>query len=64
MVNENAISYGMLNKDEKAALRKTVIKDGYTPEQIEKRLKIDFSHLMPSEIANYVAAARYILESS
>ena len=38
MINENAISYGLLNEDEKAALRKTIIEDGYTPEQVKEKL--------------------------
>jgi len=59
MINEDAISYGLLNEEEKRAIAKT-LKDGYTPEKIEERLKSGFSHLMPSEIANYVGAARYI----
>ncbi len=59
MINEDAISYGLLNEEEKRAIKNT-LEMGYTPEQIEQRLKKAFSHLMPSEIANYVGAARYI----
>jgi hypothetical protein len=48
MINENAISYGLLNEDEKAALRKTIIEDGYTPEQVKEKLETEFDYMIPS----------------
>ena len=59
MINEDAISYGLLTRKEKQAIKNT-IKNGYTPKQIQKQLEENFSYLTPSEIANYVGAARYI----
>ena len=59
MINEDAISYGLLTRKEKQAIENT-IKNGYTPEQIREQLEKNFSHLVPSKIADYVGAARYI----
>ena len=62
-MNTNAISFGQLNKEEIAAIEET-LRQGYTPEQIRKRLKTDpeFNYMLPSRIENYVGAAAYILQ--
>lgn len=62
MSKTDGMSYGIIKHGDPEAIpaiQKTLL-DGYTPEQIGEQLKEEFPHLLPSQIENYVGAARFI----